>query len=101
MSESLDEALALLDRYPFDSILYPINYVCYAQGGFGPKVVAKAKEKGAARLALKALAYTPWAKDEERAYSKCWYKPIDQVMAAQSDLVEILHTLRQVVCVKG
>ena len=29
------------------------------------------------------------------------YKPIDQVMAAQSDLVEIVHTLRQVVCVKG
>lgn len=29
------------------------------------------------------------------------YKPIDQVMAAQTDLVEIVHTLRQVVCVKG
>jgi tRNA-splicing ligase RtcB len=29
------------------------------------------------------------------------YKPIEQVMAAQQDLVEILHTLRQVVCVKG
>ncbi len=29
------------------------------------------------------------------------YKPIDAVMQAQSDLVEILHELRQVVCVKG
>ncbi len=29
------------------------------------------------------------------------YKPIDQVMAAQRDLVEVVHTLRQVVCVKG
>lgn len=29
------------------------------------------------------------------------YKPIDQVMEAQKDLVEIMHTLRQVVCVKG
>ena len=29
------------------------------------------------------------------------YKPIDAVMAAQADLVEIEHTLRQVVCVKG
>ena len=29
------------------------------------------------------------------------YKPIDAVMAAQSDLVEVVHTLRQVVCVKG
>jgi tRNA-splicing ligase RtcB (3'-phosphate/5'-hydroxy nucleic acid ligase) len=29
------------------------------------------------------------------------YKSIDAVMAAQSDLVEIVHTLHQVVCVKG
>ena len=29
------------------------------------------------------------------------YKPIDAVMAAQQDLVDVVHTLRQVVCVKG
>ncbi len=29
------------------------------------------------------------------------YKPIDAVMEAQNDLVDIRHTLRQVVCVKG
>ena len=29
------------------------------------------------------------------------YKDIDAVMAAQTDLVEVVHTVRQVVCVKG
>lgn len=29
------------------------------------------------------------------------YKPIESVMAAQRDLVEVVHTLKQVVCVKG
>jgi tRNA-splicing ligase RtcB (3'-phosphate/5'-hydroxy nucleic acid ligase) len=29
------------------------------------------------------------------------YKPIEQVMASQSDLVEIVATLKQVICVKG
>jgi tRNA-splicing ligase RtcB len=29
------------------------------------------------------------------------YKPVDAVMAAQADLVEVEHTLRQVVNVKG
>jgi tRNA-splicing ligase RtcB len=29
------------------------------------------------------------------------YKSIDAVMAAQADLVDIVHTLRQIVCVKG
>jgi tRNA-splicing ligase RtcB len=29
------------------------------------------------------------------------YKSIDDVMEAQNDLVDVVHTLRQVVCVKG
>ena len=29
------------------------------------------------------------------------YKDIDQVMENQTDLVEVVHTLKQVVCVKG
>lgn len=29
------------------------------------------------------------------------YKPIEKVMDAQKDLVEVVHTLKQVVCVKG
>jgi tRNA-splicing ligase RtcB len=29
------------------------------------------------------------------------YKDIDEVMENQNDLVEIVHTLKQVVCVKG
>jgi tRNA-splicing ligase RtcB len=29
------------------------------------------------------------------------YKDIDSVMAAQKDLVEVVHTLKQVLCVKG
>ncbi|MBO7411298.1 MAG: RtcB family protein, partial [Ottowia sp.] len=29
------------------------------------------------------------------------YKDIDAVMANQSDLTQVVHTLRQLVCVKG
>jgi tRNA-splicing ligase RtcB len=29
------------------------------------------------------------------------YKPIDEVMANQADLVDVVHTLKQVICVKG
>ena len=29
------------------------------------------------------------------------YKNIDAVMAAQSDLVDVVHTLKQILCVKG
>jgi tRNA-splicing ligase RtcB len=29
------------------------------------------------------------------------YKDIDAVIAAQADLVEVVHTLKKVLCVKG
>jgi len=49
-----------------------------------------------------ATAHVECRKDEAVIdESPAAYKPIDRVMAAQSDLVEVLHTLRQVVCVKG
>ena len=51
---------------------------------------------------VKATAHVECRKDAEVVdESPAAYKPIDAVMAAQSDLVEVVHTLRQVVCVKG
>jgi tRNA-splicing ligase RtcB len=44
-----------------------------------------------------SAARTPGVIDE----TPMAYKDIDAVMAAQADLVDIVHTLRQVVCVKG
>jgi len=85
-AHSEEAALALLDRFEFDSILFPINFVSYGQGNFGPRVVEKAKEKGAARLALKAMAHTPIADKAEKKYPKCWYKPVDQESLAEKAL---------------
>lgn len=50
----------------------------------------------------RATAHVECRKDADVVdESPAAYKPIEAVMAAQSDLVEIVHTLRQVVCVKG
>ena len=75
-AHTVEAALALLDGYNFDSVLFPFNFVCWAQGNFGPQVLEKAKEKGAARLALKAMAYTRRKKGEKREFRKCWYRPV-------------------------
>jgi aryl-alcohol dehydrogenase-like predicted oxidoreductase len=88
-AHSAEAALALMDRFRFDSILFPVNFVCYAQGNFGPQILAHAKEKGVARLALKALAYTRWPQGTtrtERKYPKCWYKPVDDAAVAKKAL---------------
>jgi aryl-alcohol dehydrogenase-like predicted oxidoreductase len=76
-AHNAEAAIALMDRYRFDSILFPVNYVNYAQGNFGPQILAKAKELGVARLALKAMAHTTWKEGESHTYAKCWYHPIE------------------------
>lgn len=85
-AHSTEAALAMMERFPLDSILFPINYACYGEGNFGPQVVARAKEKGVARLALKALARTRNVKGAPRKYPKCWYEPIDDREQARQAL---------------
>ena len=55
-----EATLALMDYYNFDSILFPVNYVTWHQGHFGPSVLARAQAKQMGILALKTLAKTPW-----------------------------------------
>jgi len=77
-AHSAEAALALMDGFQLDSILFPVNFVLYAQGGFGPQILTRAKQKGVARLALKSLAYTKWPEGARKTYPKCWYQPVEQ-----------------------
>jgi aryl-alcohol dehydrogenase-like predicted oxidoreductase len=78
-AHSVEAAFAAMDRFDFDSILFPVNFASYEKGGFGPQIMKKAQSKGLARLALKALARQQWPDEhspERQRYSKCWYQPI-------------------------
>ena len=81
-AHSVEAALTLLDGYAFDSILFPINFKTWNAGNFGPQVVQKAKEKGAAVLALKAMANGPWPEGAKRV-PKCWYEPLENTADAE------------------
>ncbi len=88
-AHSEEAALAMLERFKLDSILFPINFVAMTQGSFGPRVIAAAKQKGTARLALKALALTSYTgKDDPArgAHPKAWYKAIDDRELARKAL---------------
>jgi aryl-alcohol dehydrogenase-like predicted oxidoreductase len=75
-AHSAEAALALMDGYAFDSILFPVNFAVWHAGGFGPQVLAKAKEKGVGILCLKAMAKGPWPQGAARTHPKCWYEPL-------------------------
>jgi len=76
-AHSVEAAMALMDRFDFDTILFPFNYATWHSGNFGPQVLARAKEKNMGILALKAMAKGPWEKGADRSkYPKCWYEPL-------------------------
>jgi len=72
-----EAAVALMERFPFDSVLFPFNWVCWHQGSFGSRVLEKAQEKGVGLLALKALAKRALTAGEQKQWPKCWYAPVD------------------------
>ena len=82
-AHSAEIALQLLDYFPFDSVLFPVNWVNYFQADFGPQVVAKAQERGTACLALKAMARSLLPQGAPKRYAKCWYDPIDEPELAE------------------
>jgi predicted aldo/keto reductase-like oxidoreductase len=76
-AHSAEAALLAMKQFDFDTVLFPVNFVCFLQAGFGPQVVAAAKEKKMGILALKALARQPWPDQSMRKeWPKCWYQPI-------------------------
>jgi aryl-alcohol dehydrogenase-like predicted oxidoreductase len=75
-AHSVETALAALDRFDFDTILFPTNFVLW-KNNFGPQVHARAREKSMGILALKAMAKGQYPKSmkESEHTAKCWYEP--------------------------
>ena len=54
-------AIRLMDALELDSVLFPVNVNAWERGGFGPQILAKAKSKGMARMALEGPRQGPLA----------------------------------------
>jgi len=81
-AHSVEAAMALMDRFDFDTILFPVNFATWHAGNFGPQVLSRAQEKKMGILALKAMAKGPWPQGADKTrYPKCWYEPL----SAQED----------------
>jgi aryl-alcohol dehydrogenase-like predicted oxidoreductase len=86
-AHSVEAALALMDRFEFDTLLFPLNFATWHAGNFGPSVLAKAREKQMGILALKAMAWRSWAANANRSeFPKCWYQPLSKPADAELGL---------------
>ncbi len=84
-AHSVEAAMAAMDRFDFDSAMFAVNLASFRKGGFGPQILARAREKGMAVLALKILARQKWPADDERRkrHWRCWYEPVTDLDEAE------------------
>lgn len=82
-AHSEEAAIALMERYDFDSMLFPINWVNIFNANFAPKALQVAKSKGMGILALKAMARTNLPEGAVKKYPKTWYQPIENEKLAK------------------
>lgn len=76
-SHSEETARAAMDRFDFDSVMFPISFGPMLRTGFGRAVLQQAARKGVTAVAIKALARQPWPKGgPARPKTKCWYQPV-------------------------
>jgi predicted aldo/keto reductase-like oxidoreductase len=66
-------ALAAMNGFRFDTVMFPINFVEYYKMGFGKPVLELAEEQGAAVLAIKPMSKGPWPQGVERT-RQWWYR---------------------------
>ncbi|MBP2073365.1 aldo/keto reductase [Thermoanaerobacterium butyriciformans] len=81
-AHSVHIALKLMDAFDFDAILFPVNFVNYFNGNFGPQVIEKAISKNIGRLAIKAMAFTTKSQ-YDTSHPKTWYMPIEDKEVAK------------------
>jgi aryl-alcohol dehydrogenase-like predicted oxidoreductase len=89
-AHTVEAALAAMERFEFDSIVFPFNFASYLKANFGPQVMKKAQELGVTRVAMKACIRSKWASEEERKkdskYGYLWYQPLSNPREAELGL---------------
>ncbi|MEG0767345.1 MAG: aldo/keto reductase [Clostridia bacterium] len=73
-----DVALETLDRYDFDTVLFPMNWALGIVRGWGDRIAERVREGNLGLLAMKTLIYRRWLDGETRTFPKSWCKPLEE-----------------------
>jgi aryl-alcohol dehydrogenase-like predicted oxidoreductase len=82
-AHSTEAALALMERYDFDSIMFPFNFVSMIKNGYGMHVLKKAKEKNMTVIGIKSMALCEHKPSDDVDHPKAWYHPIEDFELAR------------------
>jgi aryl-alcohol dehydrogenase-like predicted oxidoreductase len=86
-AHSPEAALAALEEFDFDTVMYPVNFACHYRLNFDSDVRKVVVKRNLGMIALKAMARQTWAERGQRKwYHNCWYEPIDDPVTARKAL---------------
>ena len=75
-AHGVEAAMVAMERFDFDTTLFPINYALWTRENFGPQVIGLARERGMGILVLKAQGRGRWHEGAEKHHPPCWYEPV-------------------------
>lgn len=81
-----------LGRYPFDTVLTPLNFVLYANSEYRRAydlLVQEIERQDAGLMVIKAIARGTWNDGETRPYDT-WYRPFDEAQQIQRTVSYVL-----------
>ena len=70
-------ALEALKAFNFDTVMFPINFVEFYNRGFGKEVLALARERGTAVIAIKPISWGAWPKEVKKT-REWWYRTVEE-----------------------
>jgi hypothetical protein len=65
-----------MEKYDFDTAMFPLNFACWNAGDFGPQIYEKALSRNMGVIALKAMALTANKPGQEKYDKNVWYQPV-------------------------
>lgn len=75
-AHSEDVALQCLDRFDFDTVMFPMNWAMGLTSGWGGRISEAVRQKGIGLIAIKTLIERSWREDETHSFPKSWCKPV-------------------------
>jgi hypothetical protein len=85
-AHGVDAAKFLMDSMPLDSVLFPVNYINYAEGDFGPQILAGRKSVGWPAWPRKLWHKLLGSPAKRKRIPNCWYRPIEDPAVAEKAL---------------
>jgi len=92
-----------LHRFDFDSVLFPINFVLYANPDYrraAEELVRQCRARDVGTMIIKSIAKGLWEDDESKVYNT-WYEPFDQPESIQRAVDFVLSQDVTGICTAG